>query len=129
MDPAQLLERRRDRLTHVRRLPAREAVVEPWPTWVEPRVRAVFEAEGVDALWGHQAEALGHVRAGRHVVVSTGTASGKSLVFQVPALDAVAEKNNVRTTTDSVTDFVAHNASLGALTVFRTERLFDAKAI
>ena len=47
----------------------------------------------------------------------------------LPALDAVAEKNNVRTTTDSVTDFVAHNASLGALTVFRTERLFDAKTI
>ena len=90
MRPDDLLARHADRVTHLEQVPARDAVVEPWPDWVEPRVRAVFEADGVDALWGHQAEALHHVRAGRHVVVATGTASGKSLVFQVPALDALA---------------------------------------
>lgn len=85
-----LLARHGDRVLHVEHLPPREAVVEPWPDWVEPRVRATFEAEGVSALWGHQAEALRHLREGHDVVVSTGTASGKSLVFQVPALDALA---------------------------------------
>ncbi|MEH3032611.1 MAG: DEAD/DEAH box helicase, partial [Aeromicrobium erythreum] len=85
-----LLQRHADRVLHVEHLSAREAVVEPWPDWVEPHVRDLFGAEGVQALWGHQAEALGALRSGHDVVVSTGTASGKSLVFQVPALDALA---------------------------------------
>lgn len=89
MDPTDLLRRHPDRVLHLHDVPARDAVVEPWPDWVEPSVRAAFEAQGVTHLWGHQAEALGHLRAGRHVVVSTGTASGKSLVYQVPALDAL----------------------------------------
>jgi DEAD/DEAH box helicase domain-containing protein len=93
VDPADLLTRYGDRVTHVQRVPARDAVVEPWPDWVDPRVRAVFEGPaggGVSELWLHQAEGLRLVRDGRHVVISTGTASGKSLVFQVPALDALA---------------------------------------
>ncbi len=90
VDAADLLHRFGDRVTHVEDVPARAAVVEPWPDWVGPRVRAVFEAEGATELWSHQAEGLRHVRAGRHVVVSTGTASGKSLVFQAPALELLA---------------------------------------
>ena len=90
MDPADLLSRYGERVTHVERVPARDAVVEPWPDWVSDRVRAVFEAEGASELWAHQAEGLRLVHDGRHVVVSTGTASGKSLVFQVPALEALA---------------------------------------
>ena len=95
MDPADLLSRYGDRVTHVEHVPARDAVVEPWPDWVSPQVRAVFEAPspgegGVSELWAHQAEGLRLVHDGRHVVVSTGTASGKSLVFQVPALEALA---------------------------------------
>ena len=90
MDPADLLLRHGDRVTHVEHVPPREAVVEPWPSWVDPQVRASFEADGIETLWGHQAEALRHVHAGRHTVVSTGTASGKSLVFQAPALTALA---------------------------------------
>lgn len=89
MDIGRLLSRHGDRILHLHDVPAREAVVEPWPEWVEPRVRTAFAAQGVTHLWGHQAEALAHVHAGRHVVVSTGTASGKSLTYQVPALDAL----------------------------------------
>jgi DEAD/DEAH box helicase domain-containing protein len=90
VDPADLVLRYGDRVTHVERVPAREAVVEPWPDWVDPDVRAMYEDEGIGALWGHQAEALHHVHAGRHTVVATGTASGKSLVFQAPALTGLA---------------------------------------
>ena len=89
MDPADLLQRHPDRVTHVEHVPAREAVVQPWPEWIDPRVREVFEGEGIGAVWGHQAEAMEHLHAGRHVVISTGTASGKSLAFQAPALSAV----------------------------------------
>lgn len=76
-------------VVHRARIAAREAVVEPWPTWIDPEVVRLFGADGVHALWGHQAQALSHLAAGRHVVVSTGTASGKSLVFMAPALHAL----------------------------------------
>lgn len=91
MDPADLVLRYGERVTHVEHVPAREAVVEPWPEWVDPAVREMYAAEGIDTLWGHQAEALHHVHAGRHTVISTGTASGKSLAFQAPALTALAQ--------------------------------------
>jgi DEAD/DEAH box helicase domain-containing protein len=45
---------------------------------------------GERGLWIHQAEAIGHVLAGQSVVVATGTASGKSLCYQVPVVDAVS---------------------------------------
>jgi DEAD/DEAH box helicase domain-containing protein len=90
VEPADLLNRYGDRVTHIEHVPEREAVVEPWPDWVEPEVRAVFEAEGATHLWAHQAEGLRHVHDGRHVVISTGTASGKSLVFQAAALQTLS---------------------------------------
>jgi DEAD/DEAH box helicase domain-containing protein len=80
-----------DHAAHIRVVPARAPVVEPWPPWVPDRVRLAFESEGISALWGHQGQALAELHAGRHVVIATGTASGKSLVFQVPALTALAE--------------------------------------
>ena len=42
---------------------------------------------GVPRLWSHQAEGIAAVRRGENVLVTTPTASGKSLVFQVPALE------------------------------------------
>ncbi|MFT4298759.1 MAG: DEAD/DEAH box helicase [Aeromicrobium sp.] len=89
MHPDDLLARYGERLTHLERQPAREAVVEPWPDWVPPGVRAAFAGQGATHLWAHQREALDHVHARRNVIVTTGTASGKSLAFQVPALTAL----------------------------------------
>ena len=89
MRPADLVARHGERVTHVELQPAREAVVEPWPDWVPGSVRAAFAQQGVTHLWAHQREAIDHVHAGRNVIVTTGTASGKSLTFQVPALSAL----------------------------------------
>ena len=46
---------------------------------------------GLGALWTHQAAAIDALRAGQHTVVATGTASGKSLCYQLPILDAVGD--------------------------------------
>jgi DEAD/DEAH box helicase domain-containing protein len=46
---------------------------------------------GIQELYTHQAEAVGHARAGRHVVVATGTASGKTLAYQLPVCEAILE--------------------------------------
>ena len=82
---------RRDRLVHVERLPARVAVTAPWPSWVDPTLVAAMQATGVAQPWRHQVEAAELAWAGRHVVVATGTASGKSLAYLLPALTAVRE--------------------------------------
>jgi DEAD/DEAH box helicase domain-containing protein len=50
----------------------------------------VWERLGIDALWAHQARAVDLIRAGTPVVVATGTASGKSLCYQLPIAEAVA---------------------------------------
>lgn len=81
---------RRDRLTHLELLPAREAVAAPWPAWAHPALVDAYLSRGVAALWSHQADAAEAAWAGRHTVVATGTASGKSLAYLVPALSAIA---------------------------------------
>ena len=80
---------REDRLRHLEVLPAREAVHEDWPTWVPDDVRGAFAAQGVARPWRHQVVAADAAHAGDHVIVATGTASGKSLAYQLPALSAI----------------------------------------
>lgn len=89
--PADLLRRLRargaaDPVTHVERVPARAGVPAPWPSWAPAELRAAFTGRGVVAPWQHQAEAANLAYEGQHVVVATGTASGKSLAYQLPAL-------------------------------------------
>ena len=55
---------------------------------VDPQLEPVLRGRGIDAIYGHQARAIEHLRAGRDVVLATPTASGKSLVYSLPALEA-----------------------------------------
>ncbi|MEH1123697.1 DEAD/DEAH box helicase [Micromonospora sp. CPCC 206061] len=86
-EPAELLRRLRpDAVTHVERVPASPGETAPWPGWAPAALREAFAARGVAAPWRHQAEAASLAYAGTHVVVATGTASGKSMAYQLPAL-------------------------------------------
>ncbi|MFW3170163.1 DEAD/DEAH box helicase [Geodermatophilus sp. CPCC 206100] len=78
-------------VTHVHRLPVRESSTRSWPEWVGPELRERLAAHGVDTPYRHQVEAAELAHDGRHVVVATGTASGKSLAYQLPALARLAE--------------------------------------
>ncbi len=78
-------------LRHVRELPERPATAVDWPDWVPADLRTALAGAGVDRPWAHQVEAATHVREGRHVVIATGTASGKSLAYQLPVLTALTE--------------------------------------
>jgi DEAD/DEAH box helicase domain-containing protein len=78
-------------VTHVHHVPVRESRTAPWPDWVSAPLRARLEERGVPAPWRHQVAAAQLAREGRHVVVATGTASGKSLAYQLPALTRLAE--------------------------------------
>ena len=69
---------------------ARAGRADPLPDDLDPRVASALVAQGITALWRHQAEAWEAVRAGGNVVVTTGTASGKSLAFNLPVLDLLS---------------------------------------
>ncbi|GAB2763239.1 DEAD/DEAH box helicase [Sinomonas soli] len=78
-----------EELRHLRTIPARSARHAPWPAWAHPDLVEAYRRLGVDEPYIHQVEAADLAHAGRHVVLATGTASGKSLAYQLPALDAV----------------------------------------
>ncbi len=77
-------------LVHLERLPARAARSVALPDDLPAELRERLASLGITELWSHQATALARARAGEHVVLATGTASGKSLAYQLPALEALA---------------------------------------
>ncbi|MGE5552535.1 MAG: DEAD/DEAH box helicase [Betaproteobacteria bacterium] len=78
-----------DGITAWKVVPGREAVYGEWPAALEPRLREVLACRGIRNLYSHQAEAIGHVLAGRNTVVVTPTASGKTLCYNLPVVNAV----------------------------------------
>ncbi len=80
---------REDCLTHLEVAPAREARTSSWPEWLGDPVREAFGRIGVHQPWTHQRQAADLARSGAHTVISTGTSSGKSLAYLLPALEAI----------------------------------------
>ncbi|HEY3181989.1 MAG TPA: DEAD/DEAH box helicase [Gaiellaceae bacterium] len=76
-----------EELAYLGEEPAREARTAALPDGLDPRVR---DAIGVPALYAHQRAAWEAAARGEHLVVTTGTASGKTLAFNLPVLDALA---------------------------------------
>ena len=68
----------------------------PWPDALDHRLKTALRARGVEGLYTHQAQAYEAVTAGRNVVVVTPTASGKTLCYNLPVLDAVARDDAAR---------------------------------
>lgn len=74
---------REDSLVHVRDLPARANVVQPFPEDLPELLVDRLALQSVTGLYGHQRVALDAIRGGRDVVIATGTASGKTLVYNL----------------------------------------------
>ena len=72
--------------------PAKEGRYVPLPEDLPVALRAALSARGVQRLYSHQAQAIALARAKRHVVVATPTASGKTLCFNLPVLEAVTSR-------------------------------------
>ena len=83
-------------LTSVRLIPAREARFRPVPDWVRRELSEAYRAKGIKELYSHQAAAAELVHGGRNVVVVTPTASGKTLCYNLPVLNAVLENPDAR---------------------------------
>jgi DEAD/DEAH box helicase domain-containing protein len=78
-------------VTAVRRLPALTARYTPIPETLDPRLKRTLATRGIDQLYSHQGEAIAHAVAGRNVVVITPTASGKTLCYNAPVLNAILQ--------------------------------------
>ncbi|HET6153838.1 MAG TPA: DEAD/DEAH box helicase [Marmoricola sp.] len=103
---------REERLTHLEVLPARSARTAPWPNWVEPDVAEAWKRAGIGELWLHQIRAAELARSGQHVVLSTGTASGKSLGYLLPSLSAITAQRGPRGQRGSATLYLSPTKAL-----------------
>ena len=91
-----LLEEGRDeQLVRQARYGAQAPETEPLPPDLHPELAKALARTGVDHLYSHQAAALASARRG-HTIVTTGTASGKSLAFNLPVLDTLARDRKAR---------------------------------
>ena len=111
---------REDPLRHVVDLPARKAGFADWPDWVDPAVVAALAELGVERPWTHQVEAASIAAAGGNVVVATGTASGKSLAYQLPVLSTLMREPRATAL------YLAPTKALGADQLRATCALIDA---
>jgi DEAD/DEAH box helicase domain-containing protein len=78
-----------DILTALRHYPARPAQWADFPAWTHQELHAAYAAKGIVQLYTHQAAAAEAVHAGKNVVIVTPTASGKTLCYNLPVLDAI----------------------------------------
>jgi DEAD/DEAH box helicase domain-containing protein len=76
-------------VTAVRRMPATDARCAPMVAGVDARLVAALRQRGITELYTHQAAAIAHAIAGDNVVVTTPTASGKTLCYNLPVLNAI----------------------------------------
>ena len=83
-------------VTAVRRMPARQAEFAPFPDELDPVVRDILRDRGIGQLYTHQAAAIAHAVAGRNVVITTPTASGKTLCYNAPVLSAILRDASTR---------------------------------
>jgi DEAD/DEAH box helicase domain-containing protein len=83
-------------ITAVRHFDARPAVFAPFPSSLDPRIVEALKARGVQQLYAHQAGAFDTVAKGEHLVVVTPTASGKTLCYNLPVLQALVQQPEAR---------------------------------
>ncbi len=77
-------------------LPPRPAQTHPFPTDLPAPVSQTLVAAGIHSLYSHQLEAWTHARAGENIILSTGTASGKTLAYNLPVFASLLQDGNAR---------------------------------
>ena len=86
----------KEMVTRWQRVPPRRAIYADFPGWLDGRIAATLRRRGIVSLYSHQAEALESTHAGKHTVVVTPTASGKTLCYDLPVIDAIAKDPTAR---------------------------------
>ncbi len=81
---------------HWEKIPSREARFSNFPERLDPRLLDALKKRHIHQLYTHQTDAIGHILAGKHIVVVTPTASGKTLCYNLPVIDAILENPESR---------------------------------
>ncbi len=81
----------KDRIKHIEQLAGQSARYHAWPKTLSKDLIRVLEKSGYEALWTHQAHAVEALHTGKHVAITTPTASGKTLCFNLPVMQSVLE--------------------------------------
>jgi len=79
-----------------RTTPPRAAVTHPFPDDLPVSLREALSALGISSLYSHQFQAWSRIRVGENIVLATGTASGKTLAYNLPVLAALMEDESAR---------------------------------
>jgi DEAD/DEAH box helicase domain-containing protein len=82
-----------EEVAHAETIPSAEARTAPLPDELQPKLRDMLP---FDALYAHQRAAWDTATRSEHLILATGTASGKSLAFNLPVLDAIAREPKTR---------------------------------
>jgi DEAD/DEAH box helicase domain-containing protein len=83
-------------ITAIRRLLAQPATFAPFPGSIDDRLKDALTGRGIEQLYTHQATAIEHALAGRNVVITTPTASGKTLCYNAPVLNSILRDPSTR---------------------------------
>ena len=86
----------KNNITHWHSIPASPARCADFPDWLHEKLREALAQRDIERLYTHQREAVDLVHAGRNVVVGTPTASGKTLCYNLPVLDAMLRDPSAR---------------------------------
>jgi DEAD/DEAH box helicase domain-containing protein len=79
------------RVIGTREIPAREAMYAPFPAEMHPALQSSLRARGIESMYSHQAESFVAARGGQNLVITTGTASGKSVAYLSPVMQSVLD--------------------------------------
>lgn len=85
-----------ENVTHWETIPAKEAQYVPFPESMDARIPEVLRQRGIDQLYTHQREAFDRVEAGEDICVVTPTASGKTMCYNLPVLNAILKTPDAR---------------------------------
>jgi len=85
-----------EQIVHIEHIPHQGAVFGELDNPLHPALKECLETLGISALYRHQAEALNAILAAKNVIISTASASGKSLCYQLATLDTFLQDKNSR---------------------------------
>src|SRR5512141_107874 len=115
-------------------LPSRPAQMRPFPDDISASVKKTLIASGIHSLYSHQFEAWTHARAGENIILSTGTASGKTLAYNLPVFASLLQNPNARAlylfptkalAQDQLSNLQAFNSNLTPDTWNLTPSIYD----
>lgn len=112
LPPVSLLPEDSPQLLHRRTLPDRAARFDEWPQWLSPLLQAAWQEQGIPQPWIHQRQAAELAHRRESVFLSTGTASGKSLGYLMPALNTIEQARGSQGQRGATTLYIAPTKAL-----------------